>query len=118
MVLDYVHGRIEDYIFTPEGRSVGRLDHLFKDAKYIRNAQIVQNDLNAIIIRIEKENGYSKKIEQAILKEARIRLGITIDIQFQYVKEMDRESSGKLKFVVQNIERENSAIESNYDSSE
>jgi phenylacetate-CoA ligase len=106
MILDYVHGRIEDYILTPEGRFVGRLDHLFKDAKYVKNAQIVQNDLYTIIVRIEKENGYSKKIEQAILKEARIRLGKTIDIQFQYVKEMYREPSGKLKFVVQNINLE------------
>ena len=102
-VLDYVLGRVEDYIITPEGRFVGRLDHLFKDAKYVKNGQIVQNDVDHVIIRIEKEDGYSKKIEEAIEKEAKIRLGKTIDIQFQYVKEMEREPNGKLKFVVQNI---------------
>lgn len=104
IVLDYVLGRIEDYIITPEGRFIGRLDHLFKDAKYVKNGQIVQNDINQVIIRIEKENGYIGKIEKVILLEARARLGDTIDIQFQYVKEMEREPSGKLKFIIQNID--------------
>jgi phenylacetate-coenzyme A ligase PaaK-like adenylate-forming protein len=105
-VLDYILGRVEDYIITPEGRFVGRLDHLFKDAKHVKNGQIVQNDINNIIIRIEKENGFTDKIEKAILHEARVRLGNTIEIQFEYVKEMEREPNGKLKFVVQNINPE------------
>jgi len=101
-VLDYIVGRIEDYIFTPEGRFVGRLDHLFKDAKYVKNGQIIQNDVSQIIIRIEKENRYSKRIENTILKEARARLGDTIDIKFQYVNEIEKEANGKFRFVVVN----------------
>ena len=103
MILDYILGRIEDYIITPEGRFVGRLDHLFKDAKYVKNGQIVQNDIKQVIIRIEKENGFTAAIEKAILREARERLGKSIRIQFEYVTEMAREQNGKLKFIVQNI---------------
>ena len=103
-MLDYILGRVEDYIITPEGRFVGRLDHLFKDAKHVKNGQIVQNDINHVIIRIEKENGFTNKIEAAIFHEARARLGNTIDIQFEYVREMEREPSGKLKFIIQNID--------------
>ena len=103
MVLDYIHGRIEDYIITPEGRFVGRLDHLFKDAKYVRNGQIVQNDVKQVVIRIEMQNGFSQKIENTILEEARNRLGKTINIQFEYVKEIKKEPNGKFKFIVQNI---------------
>lgn len=106
-VLDYIVGRIEDYIITPEGRFVGRLDHLFKDAKYVKNAQIVQKDVKRIIIRIEKEDGYSESIEKTILLEAMSRLGDTIDVQFQYVNEIGKEPNGKFKFVVQNIDLEN-----------
>jgi len=104
IVLDYILGRIEDQIITPEGRFVGRLSQLFKDAKYVKNGQIVQNDTNRVIIRIEKENGYTGKIEKVILLEARARLGHAIDIQFQYVKEIEKEPNGKFKFVVQNID--------------
>jgi phenylacetate-CoA ligase len=103
-VLDYILGRVEDYIVTPEGRFVGRLDHLFKDAKYVRNGQIIQNDVNNIIIRIEKEDGYSTRIEKSIFLEAEARLGDTINIQFQYVKKIEKEPNGKFNFVIQNID--------------
>lgn len=39
-VVDYIVGRIEDYVYLSDGRMIGRLDHLFKDAKYVRNGQI------------------------------------------------------------------------------
>ena len=103
MVLDYIHGRIEDYIITPEGRFVGRLDHLFKDAKYVKNGQIIQNDVKQVIIRIEKENGFSQKIERTIEQEARNRLGKRIEIQFDYVNHIEKEPNGKFKFIVQRI---------------
>ena len=54
-VIDYIAGRMEDYIITPDGRYIGRLSQLFKNAKNVRNAQIVQNTLDNIIIRIVKE---------------------------------------------------------------
>ena len=104
LVLDYISGRAEDCIITPEGRSVRRLGHLFKDAKYVKNGQIVQNDTNSVIIRIEKQNGYTGRNEKTILHEARARLGTTIDIQFQYVQEIEKEPNGKFKFIVQNID--------------
>ena len=107
MILDYILGRVEDYIITPEGRFVGRLDHLFKDAKHVKNGQIVQNNSKQIIIRIEKENGFNGKIEKAILQEARARLGKSIEIHFQYVTDMEREPNGKLRFIVQKINFEN-----------
>jgi phenylacetate-CoA ligase len=106
MVLDYILGRVDDHIITPEGMYIGRLSQLFKDAKYVKNGQIVQNDTNSVIIRIEKENGYSRKIEKIILLEARARLGDVIDIEFQYVKEIKKEPNGKFKFVIQNIDPE------------
>ena len=107
MVIDYIQGRIEDYILTPEGRTVVRLGHLFKDAKHVRNAQIEQNNIHQIIIRIEKEKGYSSEIEKMILKEARSRLGNTIEITFEYVNEIEKEKNGKFRFIIQNMDRRN-----------
>lgn len=107
MVIDYIQGRIEDHILTPEVRIVVRLGHLFKDAKYVRNAQIEQNNIHQIIIRIEKEKGYSDDIEKTILKEARSRLGNTIGIHFEYVNEIEKEKNGKFRFIIQNMDRRN-----------
>lgn len=103
LILDHIIGRIEDYIVTPEGVLVGRLDHLFKSAKHVRNAQIVQDDVGRIKIRIEKEDGYTKIIEGTIQSEARRRLGKSIEIEFDYVREIEKEANGKCRFIVQKI---------------
>ena len=102
LVVDYILGRIENYVVTPEGRYVGRLDHLFKDAHHVKNGQIIQNEPERIIIRIERSPGYSKKVEQAILDEARIRLGDNIDVVFDYDNPIEKEPNGKFRFIVQN----------------
>lgn len=105
MVIDYIQGRIGDYVITPEGRTVARLGHLFKDAKYVRNAQIEQNNIHQIVIRIERQKGYSNDIEKTILKEAKSRLGNTIEIYFEYVNEIEKEKNGKFRFIIQNMYR-------------
>lgn len=105
LILDYIIGRIEDYIINSDGRFIGRLDHLFKDAKYVKNAQIEQRKLDQLIIRIEKENQYSYSIEQSIFNEAKNRLGNNFEIIFEYVNEIEKDKNGKFKFVVQKLKK-------------
>jgi phenylacetate-CoA ligase len=104
LIVDYISGRIEDYIITPEGRYVGRLDHLFKDARHVRNAQIVQSSINSINIRIEREPEYNQRVEQTIFQEAVNRLGDKMEILFEYVDEIPKNSNGKFSFIVQNLQ--------------
>ncbi len=104
IIVDYISGRIEDYIITPEGRMVGRLDHLFKHAEFVRNAQLEQDRTDRLIIRIEKEDGYNSKIEREIAKEAVKRLGDKMNIEFDYVNEIPKNKNGKFKFIVQRLD--------------
>jgi len=104
-IVDYILGRVEDYVITPDGRYIWRLDHLFKDAKYVRNAQVEQRKLNQIIIRIEKEDKYDQSVEMTILKEARKRLGSEMEIVFEYVKEIPKEKNGKFRFIIQKLSK-------------
>ena len=106
IIVDYILGRIEDYILTPDGRYIGRLDHLFKDARYVRNAQLEQRRIDELIIRIEKEDRYNQKIENIIRKEAQKRLGKEMRIIFDYVNEIPRGKNGKFRFIIQKIKRE------------
>ena len=102
-LIERIEGRIEDYVRTPDGRFVGRLDHLFKDAKHVREAQIVQVKLDEIVIRVVKENGFD---EHVVLKEARQRLGDSIKIRFEYVSAIERTAAGKFRFIVSQLPRE------------
>jgi len=105
-IINKIEGRKEDYILTPDGRIVGRLDHLFKDALNVEAAQIIQNKIEEIILRLKINSKYSKIDEAAIIKEARLRLGEEIKILFEYVEEIERTKNGKFKFIVSNLEKE------------
>jgi len=82
---------------------IGRLDHLFKDAKYVRNAQIEQDSRNSVIIRIERDEGYTSGVEKTIRKEAVSRLGDKMELNFEYVNEIEKQPNGKFKFVLQKM---------------
>lgn len=99
-LIERVEGRIEDYIRTPDGRFVGRMDHLFKDARHVREAQIVQTRLDEIVIRVVSEPGFD---EQVVLKEARQRLGDSIKIRFEHVTAIERTAAGKFRFIVSQL---------------
>lgn len=103
VLLDQLIGRVEDYVLTPDGRYVGRLDHLFKQAQNVRMAQIIQADLHKIVIRIVREPRYSNTDEVQIFQEARQRLGPQIAIEFEYVSDIPRTRTGKFRFVLSEL---------------
>ena len=105
-LIERVEGRIEDYVRTPDGRFVGRLDHLFKDVLHVREAQIVQEQIDEIILRVVRADGYADRDEQTILAEARQRLGNGVRVRFDYVEALPRTAGGKVRFIVSQLPRE------------
>jgi phenylacetate-CoA ligase len=103
ILIDELQGRQEDYVITPEGRYIGRLDHLFKDASFIKNAQIEQKEAAELIIRIVKDAGYNLEVEKTIREEAINRVGKTIRLKFEYVDNIPMATSGKFPFVIQKL---------------
>ena len=102
-IIEKIDGRIEDYIITPEKNLIGRLDHLFKHSENVIHAQIEQNNINEIIIHINKNEKYSNKEEKLILDEARERLGKSILINFDYKTPIVKDDNSKFRFIKQNI---------------
>jgi len=111
-----IDGRKEDYVLTPDGRRIGRLDHIFKDMVNIKECQIFQEHMERVVFRVVRSKEYTGKDEKMLLREARTRLGNQIVIDIDYVGAIERTSQGKLRFVIskvpgaqiQNIEGENS----------
>lgn len=103
-VVTSIDGRNEDYITLSDGVRLGRLDHIFKDLIHIREAQIYQADLDHIIIYVVKGNGYDEHHEEArLIQESRLRLCNRINIDIQYVSEIPRTQSGKIRFVISDV---------------
>lgn len=98
-----VDGRVEDYIVTPDGRWVGRLDHIFKDQLDIGEAQIVQSEKSSIEVRIVVRPSFDGQSEKSLLKEIRARLGSEIRVDLRRVEEIPREANGKFRAVKSSV---------------
>jgi phenylacetate-CoA ligase len=105
ILFESVIGRVEDYVMTPDGRLVGRLDHLFKDAIHVVEAQLLQSDPSELVIRIVPRPEYAVQDESSIVSEARLRLGPEIKLKFEYVEALERTSNGKARFVISSINK-------------
>jgi phenylacetate-CoA ligase len=105
LMLDGLVGRVEDYVVTPDGRLVGRLDHIFKEAENIQQAQILQHSMNEVILRIVKTDRYSSRDEDVVLAAARARLGQSMGIRLEYVDSIPRTSNGKSRFIESSIDQ-------------
>lgn len=96
-------GRQEDIFVTPDGRMVGRLDHVFKDAMNVVEAQLVQDDISRVVVRVVRRPGYGPQDEESLIRELRLRLGDAIQLVFEYIEGIPREANGKFRFAVSHI---------------
>jgi phenylacetate-CoA ligase len=94
-----VDGRIEDYVATPDGRLVGRMDHVFKDQHEVAEAQILQQDARRIEVLLVARGPWRAETERSVTKELRSRLGEEIEIRIRLVDAIPREANGKFRAV-------------------
>ena len=102
-VLTDIEGRVEDYILTPEGTKIMRLDYIFKGTHSIKECQVVQKKDGTLLLRIVRRNNYSTKVEQDILEVIRTMISPSIPVRFEYVDEIERTKSGKFKAVISQL---------------
>jgi phenylacetate-CoA ligase len=101
-----IDGRIESYVITPDGRYLGRLDFLFKDSKNIEEAQLVQEDISSITVRIVKSTKYNINDEKLLIKDLRKYLGDEIIIHLDYIDSIPRETNGKFRQIISYVFRD------------
>ena len=101
----HVDGRVEDYVLTPDGRLVGRLDHVFKEQLDVAEAQILQDDKNSIDVFIIPRENYTDISERRLLRAIRSRLGDQIEIRIKPVTNIAREPNGKFRAVKSSVGR-------------
>lgn len=102
-VVDSIEGRTEDYIVTPEGNKIQRLDYVFKDILSLKECQVVQQRLGEIIIKIVRRDGYSIKDEETLRNNVIQWVSPTIKMRFEYVDSIPRSQSGKFRAVVSEL---------------
>src|SRR5690606_277385 len=62
-----IDGRKDDFITLPNGVKLGRLGFIFKNADFVKEAQIYQKSINSLTLRIVKNGDYNEDIHEPIL---------------------------------------------------
>jgi phenylacetate-CoA ligase len=104
-VVDSIIGRMDDIIVTPNGVHVGRMDHIFKDALNIGEAQVIQESMEELRVLIVPRRGFNANDLRVLEKEFGLRLGTEMSIKFETVDMIPRESNGKFRSVISKISR-------------
>lgn len=104
-IIEDIVGRNEDYIVTPEGLHIQRLDYIFKDTSEVKECQVVQKVFGEMILRIVRRNSYSVATEKKLLVNISQWISPTIKVKFEYVDEIPRTKAGKFKAVVSELKK-------------
>jgi phenylacetate-CoA ligase len=99
-ILDTIEGRIDDIVYTADGRPVGRLDPIFKGGIGVDEAQIIQRADGSIDIFVVSNEKFTIKNKRWLDRQARTRIGGGVAINIIDVDRLEKNSNGKFKSVI------------------
>lgn len=98
--LKAINGRIDDYIETPDGRRIGRIDHIFKGLTGIREAQVIQDKKDHCTIKVSLQKNDSSFDKNHLIENFKVRTGGDINVTIIEVNTIPRGANGKFKSVI------------------
>ena len=93
-----VEGRMNDLLFTTDGRPVFWLNPVFYGLP-LRQSQIIQEHLDVVRVRVTPAQGFSTATEHTIIKRLQERMG-DVRVIVDRVSEVARTTNGKLRAIV------------------
>lgn len=99
-------GRLDDFIVTPEGRYVGRMDPVFKGLPGIKESQIVQTQSRQIVVKVVIDPHSYFNPDELILR-IQERTSDLINIKVEKVARIPPGPNGKVRHVISNVNQKN-----------
>jgi phenylacetate-CoA ligase len=99
-ILKGIEGRSDELIVTPRGRRVGRLSHVTKPGRGIRESQIAQTHADRIVIRVVPGPDFEPASMAAVVQVAHELLGDEMRVDWERVESIARTNRHKFKHVV------------------
>jgi phenylacetate-CoA ligase len=98
-------GRQDDVIITPDGRPIGRIDHIFKGMTGIRECQVIQETATAVRLDVVPGTGFDAAQRALLVRHLRERIGQEFEIDIRLVREIPRTARGKFRGVISHVAR-------------
>ena len=102
--LEKIVGRLDDYLEMPDGRRVGRLDHIFKGLQGLLEAQIIQDSLDHCTINAVFESEPSADQIQILTNNFKTRTGQKMNVTIRPTDYISRGENGKFRSVVRRLD--------------
>jgi phenylacetate-CoA ligase len=104
-VLESVQGRAYDFIRNRHGTSFHGefIMYIFEDLRRqgakIRQFQVIQQGVDAFLVRIVPDLDYDSTCEEVIARRIREQVDMASTVKFEYIETVEREKSGKLRLI-------------------
>ncbi|HAC88301.1 MAG TPA: hypothetical protein DCF95_10190 [Gammaproteobacteria bacterium] len=95
-----INGRIDDYIETPDGRKIGRIDHIFKGLSGISEAQVIQKAPDRCVVKIASTKNNSAVDFQIIISNLQDRTFPNMNVEIEIVDHIPKGPNGKFRGVI------------------
>jgi phenylacetate-CoA ligase len=108
-LLKSIEGRESDFVITPDGMMVSGIsltDNFGANIPGVVQLQIIQDKIDHITIRIVKDSSFSKESIDTIGHLNRTFFGDRMNFSCEFLDEIPLEASGKIRFVISEIERD------------
>lgn len=104
-LFDNVTTKAEDIIILRDGRLIppSIMTHPFKTLKSVSMSQIVQEDYNHVKVYLKKNDSYNEREHNELYSGMRERLGSDVNIEIIFAPELDKNISGKFRWVISNV---------------
>jgi phenylacetate-CoA ligase len=108
-VLAQVEGRVDDVLYTADGRRIGRLDPVFKAHLPVREAQIIQEALDLVRVRYVPAPDFTDEAGRSIIERLQARMG-PVTVVLEEVDEVPRTANGKFRAVICKLPQDQIAV--------
>lgn len=108
-VIKEIVGRVEDIVYGIDGREMVRFHGIFVGLKSVKLAQVIQDNLTSLTIKIVPDNSLDSNEKELIISRVKSQLG-DIDVIIQEVNDIPKTKNGKIKSVISSIKKEDILI--------
>lgn len=106
-LLQEIQGRTTDFIVAQDGTVLHGLAliYVMRDINGVEAFKIIQKSLDEIVVLIVKNETYSESAEIKISEEFKQRLGQKVIVKLDYLDAIEKEKSGKFRYVISHVEQ-------------
>lgn len=105
-LLAEIDGRSTDFVRAADGTVLHGLAliYVIRELPEIEEFKIIQETLSHITVQLVTSSSNTQELEATVTEQFRRRLGDSLTVSFEYVSKIEREASGKFRYVVSKLE--------------